>query len=92
MMWKCRKCHLRETKNLQNFMVSWGTIPPESRALDACALGTCVSTFMVPKNTPYFPSKGVGISVQVIGHVKLKNIPIITKNILTAHPSLADHS
>ena len=44
-------------QNLQTFMVSW-TIPPEPRTL-----GTCVSAFMVPKNTPYFSSKGVGISI-----------------------------
>ena len=41
---------LERHQNLQNFMVSWGTIPPEPRPLEACALRTCVSAFMVLKN------------------------------------------
>ena len=48
--------------------------PPE-----ACALGAHVSAFGA-KKTPTFPSKGVGISVHVIGHVTLRIHKLINDN------------
>ena len=81
---------LERNQNLQNSQFHRGPYP--QNPLEAYTLGTCVSTFVVLKNTPYFSWKGVGISEHGIGHVTLKNISIITKNILTAHPSLADPS
>ena len=52
---------LERNQNLQNSQFHGGPYP--QNPLEACALGTCVSTFMVLKNTPYFSSKGVGISI-----------------------------
>ena len=49
--------------------------------LEACALGTQnVSAFGTKKKTPHFPSKGVGISVHVIGHVTLRIYKLINDN------------
>ena len=91
MMWKWRNCHLRET-NLKFHGFLGGPYPQTS--LEACTLGTSVSAFGAKKNTPNFPSKGVAISVHVslIGHVTLKKIQIIIKDIFFVHPSRADPS
>ena len=54
MMSKCRKCHLRETK-FAKFPGGGGGHTPDTPSLHRLAPSAL-------KYTPYFPSKGVGIS------------------------------
>ena len=46
MMWKCRNCHLRETKFAKFHGFIGDHTPRWPTSLEACTLGTCVSAFV----------------------------------------------
>ena len=59
MMWKCRNCHLRETKFAKFHGFIGDHTPRWPTLLEACTLGTCVNAFVAKKILPIFLQKGL---------------------------------
>ena len=90
MMWKWRNCHLRET-NLKFHGFLWGPYPHTS--LEACTLGTSVSTFGAKKYSQFSFKRGCNLCTCKLNWARdFKKIQIIIKDIFFVHPALADPS
>ena len=62
MMWKCRNCHLRETKFAKFHGFIGDHTPRWPTSLEACTLGTCVSAFVAKKYSLFSFKRGCNSS------------------------------
>ena len=89
MMWKCRNCHLRETKFAKFHGFIGDHTPRWPTSLEACTLGTCVSAFVAKKYSLFSFKRGCNSSTC---NWARDFTEILTKNVLFVHSSLTDPS